>query len=93
MLRSVRGRAEKYTDALGRKGIRCSSSVSEDFFEASEIMTVMSLLRCISNPGSDVDLAAVMMSPLFGFTADEFASLRLEGRRDRLWSQVPEACG
>ena len=88
MLRSVRGRAEKYTDALGRKGIRCSSSVSEDFFEASEIMTVMSLLRCISNPGSDVDLAAVMMSPLFGFTADELASLRLEGRRDRLWSQV-----
>lgn len=88
MLRSVRGRADKYTEALRKNGIRYTSTVSEDFFEASEIMTVMSLLRCVSNPGSDVDLAAVMMSPLFGFTADELASLRLEGRKNKLWSQV-----
>ena len=88
MLRSVAGRADKYTEALRKKGIRYSSTASEDFFEASEIMTVMSLLRCISNPGSDVDLAAVMMSPLFGFTADELASLRLQGKKNRLWSQV-----
>ena len=88
LLRSMRGRAGEYTRALSEAGVRCSSSQSEDFFDSSEIMTVMSLLRAVSNPGRDVDLAAVMLSPLCGYTLDEFTRLRLSDRRGRLWTAV-----
>lgn len=98
LLRAVRGRADLYTAALGKRGIRSASTVSEDYFKASEIMTAMALLRCVDNPGSDMDLAAVMLSPIGRFTVDELASLRLTGMGDRLWntlknSSVPKCTG
>ena len=49
---------------------------SDDFFLCPEVMLAMSLLHAIDNPLRDVHLAAVMLSPLFGFTADELAILR-----------------
>ena len=91
LLRSIKGKAGDYTAALESAGVRCSSSQSEDFFDSSEIMTLMSLLRTVSNPGRDVDLAAVMLSPLCGFTLDELAALRLKDRNARLWTAVRNA--
>ena len=91
LLRSVKGRTGDYVSALEKAGIRCSSGQSEDFFDSSEIMTLMSLLRAVSNPGRDVDLAAVMLSPLCGYTLDEFAALRLRDRSARLWTAVRNA--
>ncbi|MBP0969609.1 MAG: UvrD-helicase domain-containing protein [Oscillospiraceae bacterium] len=88
LLRTVRGRAELYTQALKDKGIRCSSEVTEDFFEASEIMVMMSLLRAVDNPGSDIDLAAVMLSPICGFTVDEFISVKLGSEDGKLWTAI-----
>jgi len=88
LLRSMKGRAGKYADALEKAGIRYSSSSSQDYFESYEIMVVMSLLRAVSNPARDIDLAAVMMSPVCGYTLDEFVRLRLKGGRERLWSTV-----
>ena len=41
---------------------------------------ILSLLRVIDNPSQDIPLLAVLMSPLYGFTADDAARLRLESR-------------
>ena len=41
---------------------------------------MLSLLRVIDNPNQDIPLLAVLMSPLYGFTADDVARLRLESR-------------
>ena len=50
------------------------------FFQAAEIGVMLSLLRVIDNPNQDIPLLAVLMSPLYGFTADDVARLRLESR-------------
>ncbi len=88
LLRTMKGRAELYTEELGKAGIRSASTSSEDFFSASEIMVMMSLLRCVDNPGSDIDLAAVMLSPVGGFDADGLTRLKLAAGDGKLWNAL-----
>ena len=46
---------------------------------------MLNLLRVIDNPSNDVALLAVLLSPLFGFTPDDLAVLRLAGERASLY--------
>ena len=41
---------------------------------------MLSFLRVIDNPIQDIPLLAVLMSSVYGFTADDMADIRLEGR-------------
>lgn len=89
LLRSPSGIAEHYIKALKKKGIPVCSDVNQSFFETPEIRTIMSYLRVIDNRGKDIDMLAVMLSPLFGFTADDAASLRVKyGRKASLYSCI-----
>jgi len=89
LMRSPSGIAPVYIRALKKLGIPVSSDVSQSFFETPEIKTIVSYLRVIDNPGRDTDLLAVMMSPLFGFSADDCAQLRIKyGRKNSLYSCV-----
>ena len=40
------------------------------------VATILSLLKVIDNPHSDIELACVMLSPIFGFTPEELANIR-----------------
>ncbi len=89
LLRSPSGIAKYYAEALKNRSIPVSSDVSVGFFENPEIKTVLSYMRVIDNPVRDVDMAAVMMSPLFGFDADDLARLRVVyGRNISLYAAV-----
>ena len=81
LLRSAKGLAEVYAKALREEGLTASVDARDGFFEAAEIRVLLSLLRAIDDPARDVDLLGVMLSPVFGFTADDAARVRLEGRR------------
>ena len=63
LLRSPKGRAEVYRDALLRAGIGAGCDLSGGFFQSKEIQTILSLLRVIDNPQNDVALAAALLSP------------------------------
>lgn len=82
LLRSPSGIAVKYINELKKRGIPVSSDVNQSFFESSEIKTVMSYLKVIDNPVRDIDLVAVMMSPLFGFSPDDVSVLRIKHGKD-----------
>ncbi|MEG1756966.1 MAG: UvrD-helicase domain-containing protein, partial [Oscillospiraceae bacterium] len=77
-----------YTKAFAQNGIRASSGLSDDFFNNSEVSVALSLLRAIDNPRRDLELSAVMMSPLFSFNGDDMARLRLIDRKKPLISLV-----
>ncbi len=77
LMRSPSGIAPVYIRALEKRGIPVSSDVGLSFFETPEIKTVMSYLRVLDNPARDVDMLSVMLSPLFGFTPDDTAELKL----------------
>lgn len=82
------GTADMYEEALLGRGVNCSAANTAEFFETSEITVMMALLHIIDNPLRDVDVAAVMLSPLFGFTPDDLAKLRLECGKTALWNAV-----
>ncbi len=89
LMRSPSGIAPTYIKELERAGIPVSSDVNSSFFETPEIKTVMAYLRVLDNPARDTDMLAVMMSPVFGFSADDVAALRLKsGRRASLLAGV-----
>lgn len=76
LLRSAKNTASVFAQALSDEGIPVFSPETGGFFEAAEISFALSLLRVLDNPVQDIPLAAVMLSPVFGFTADELAALR-----------------
>ena len=62
-----------------RAGIPLSTDKGENFLSTPEVSAVVSLLRIIDNPLQDVALSAVMLSPLYGFSPDDMAQVRLIG--------------
>ena len=75
----LRGRTHigEYLKEFGKMGIPAAADKGEGFLSTPEVQTALSLLRVIDNPLREVELAAVMLSPLFGFTADDLAVLRV----------------
>ena len=80
LLRSANKHAHAYAQELQARGVPARATVAGGFFQAAEIQVILSLLRVIDNPSQDIPLLAVLMSPLYGFTADDAARLRLESR-------------
>ena len=79
------GRAELYSEVLSRNGILSYVSDKSGFFEASEISSMLNLMRVVDNPVQDIPLLAVLLSPFFGFTADELAKMRIDERDKPLY--------
>lgn len=77
LLRSAAKIAPVYAAALRKHGIPVCLDSKEAFFETAEIKMAVSLLRAADDPSRDIDLLAVMMSPAFGFTPDEAATVKI----------------
>ncbi|MCL2569172.1 MAG: UvrD-helicase domain-containing protein [Oscillospiraceae bacterium] len=81
LLRSVSGKGYRFERALEELDIPVAKSSGEGFFYTVEIASILSLLTVILNPLQDVPLIGVLRSPLFGFTPDELAEIRLSDKR------------
>ena len=81
LLRSPGSVGGYYMDALARLGIRSASGGGEDLLQTQEIGFLRSVLQTISNPRQDIPLIATLASPVFGFTADDLASVRKGNKR------------
>lgn len=77
LLRSANKHIPNYLQVFRGNGIPVSSITASDFFNRPEISTMISLLNIIDNPMQDIPLLSVMMSPIYGFTVDEVAKMRI----------------
>ena len=80
LMRSPKGKAAVYREALAAYGLTTRTEESEGLLQTAEVGTMVSLLSVIDNPRQDVDLIGVMRSLLFGFTEQELAEIRLYDR-------------
>lgn len=78
LLRSVKNHINEYNEVLTSFGIPVIADNSSNLFDSNEIKILLSLLRVIDNPMQDIPLLSVMMSPLYGFTAEEMADIKTE---------------
>lgn len=91
LLRSQKGKTSVYADQLSQLGIRTWADTAGDFLSSREVSVILSLLKVIDNPLGDIPLLAVMLSPLFSFTADDLAELRIRSPRGSLYMAVVNA--
>ncbi len=85
LLRSMKGNASVIAEELRNQGIPVNFS-NEGFCEYTEIAVTLALLKVIDNPSCDVELLTVMMSPIFGFSAEEMAHLRIGCKKGSLYN-------
>lgn len=90
LLRSMSGRAQKYVRVLESEGVPVFADISAGYLGAYEVMVAVSLLRILDNPLQDVPLVSVLLSPVFGFTPDDVAAIRLKNRRGSLYLAMLE---
>jgi ATP-dependent helicase/nuclease subunit A len=77
-----------YERVFAEHGIPCVSAGGGGYLKTEEIGLALDLLMVISNPYNDLSLFNIMMSPLFGFTAEEMAGIRAGRKRMPLFSAV-----
>ena len=90
LLRSYADHAGTFRTVLESRGISAVAQTDAGFFGTAEIRLAISLLRCIDNPLQDIPLTAVLLSPLFHFTPDDLAHIRL-CRKGALYSALNAA--
>ncbi len=80
LLRSLRSQAQAYLSALREMGMDAVSDQSDDILKTGEVSVLLSYLQVLDNPHQDIPLISVLLSPVFGFTAQQVAQVRI-GRR------------
>lgn len=84
LLRANQNKTSVYLRELTRAGIPCHGAESEGVLESFEVSTMVHLLRVLDHPMLDLSLFAVLTSPLFGFSFDALAEIRLKDRKASL---------
>ena len=87
LLRTVDGKTAELAQALRNEGIPVNLR-TDHYADSLEIETFLSLLNVIDNPDSDVDLLTVLSSPIFGFSDEELANLRIQNRDGTLYTVI-----
>ncbi len=85
LIRSANKHAVNYVKELQLCGIPAWSDTEGEFFGTIEISTVVSLLRIIDNPIQDIPLLSVLISPIYGFTAEKLSDIRLADKDSPLY--------
>ncbi len=77
LMRAVSGKANILLEALRKSSVPAYADVDGGYFEAAEVRLVLALLTVIDNVRQDIPLAAVLASPLGGFSMEELTQIRL----------------
>ncbi|MCQ2423299.1 MAG: UvrD-helicase domain-containing protein [Clostridia bacterium] len=88
LLRSPGTSGEIFARAFAKENIPAAASRGGNFFREPEILLALDLMRSVDNPTRDVPLAGCLKSPLFGFSIDDLARLRLKTPHGALWDAV-----
>ncbi len=88
LLRSPGSAAARYVERLEAMGIGVSCQAGDDPLEDLQVQLLLAFLRVLDNPGLDVELATVMLSPVCGFVPDDLVELRLGARHGCLYAAL-----
>ena len=80
--------AREYVRALEQLRIPAKGMEETGYLKSKEISLLLNLLRVLDNPLLETPLAAVMLSPMFSFTADDLAVIRLADKSQNLYGSM-----
>jgi ATP-dependent helicase/nuclease subunit A len=76
-MRSLVKKANDYVEVLRLAGVPVSCQATAGYFQATEISDILSLLKVLDNPQRDIELAAVLRSPIFNVSDTELARIKI----------------
>ena len=76
LMRNLKSNADMLAEVLEANNIPAIYDKKQGYFDTPELKLSIALLNIIDNPHQDIALAAVMRSPLFGFSDDELAYIK-----------------
>ncbi|MEW5866287.1 MAG: UvrD-helicase domain-containing protein [Bacillota bacterium] len=91
LMRATRERANVLLEVFRQADVPAYAELGTGYFEATEIEVMVSLLQVIDNPRQDIPLAAVLRSPICGFSPDDLARVRTCRRDGDFYSALAEA--
>lgn len=91
LLRATSVSAPIYEKALLEQGMPVFSDASQEYLDAVEIQTIMSLLKIIDNPNNDIPLVTVLRSSIGNFTDNDLIQIRLENQTGSFYNAMKSA--
>ncbi|MDF2685152.1 MAG: recombination helicase AddA, partial [Clostridia bacterium] len=91
LLKTFAGIAPVYESVFMQEGIPVLSKSGGSFMDSIEVNIILALLNIIDNPYNDIALFAVMQSPIYNFSMEELADIRLINKKKSFFSVVKEA--
>ena len=88
LMRSQSHKANTYVEMLRLAQIPVNAQSACGYFETTEITDCMCLLKALDNPRGDIELAATLRSPLFGFDDTALAKIRFSAH-DNAAARIP----
>ena len=85
LLRAVSGKANILLETLRRSSIPAYANVDGGYFEAAEVRLMLALMKVLDNVRQDIPLAAVLASPIGGFSMEELTQIRLASETGDLY--------
>lgn len=75
---------------LSENGIPAYADASESYFDALEVMEIMSVLHLIVNRRRDIDLISVLRSPIVGLSTSDLAKIRARSKSGSFFDAAME---
>lgn len=88
LLRSMKGNSDIYLEHMENNGIPAYAESRTGYYQTMEVQTIINALSVIDNPRQDIPLAAIMVSPMFGFSSEELACIKAENVCECLYDNV-----
>jgi len=88
LLRTTAGWSSVFTEEFSSMGVPLYTDTGASYFESIEVGIILSLLQIIDNPLQDIPLAAVLRSPVFGWTETQIASVRSADSKQTLYKAI-----
>jgi len=88
LLRSMKMRAEAWSEVFTQMGIPVHADLSQGYFVATEIQDMVCLLQLLDNPQQDIPLAAVLRGPIGRLDESELTAIRINDPKGSFYQAV-----
>lgn len=90
LFRAASTRMPIFNKILSEYGIPVVSNNKLNLFDSNEIVILLSLLRVIDNPTSDIPLLATLMSVFYGYNADQISFAKINYKSNNLYASISQ---
>lgn len=90
ILSSTRKNHLHLLDIFAQKNIPVQLADAQNYFQATEVQTILAVLKIIDNPLQDIPFVAVLRSPIVGLNEKQLAQIRINSKKERFYDAFLE---